>query len=839
MSDENLNFVFIQPQPKIYICSESKLKTESVKSILENFPQHNSNFHNIIKLAIGKENETDSDSDENNCDKNFMHELSQPINEGTSACCFERIAKGLQLLRNQKITLTYSDLFIAIENGIYIQELTNQIHDVCVVMICRFNLDGSVMNIIRHNSFGIEIDPNIFKIYLDTIDPSTKITLNDNNPIMIDNNPTFYNNTVFCHEGEIIGFMDNTYGYFLEKLFHVPHDNWMADPRFGNIDRRVQINDALEKFIIDINTDIIPNYPKPGIMFKDMTSITINHTLLNIMYVLLEKMITNNFDLTQIDYFAGLDSRGFYFAPILARIFKKGFIPVRKANKIPKDEAIKIASASYDTEYSTDEFSLHYRSEYCMNTGISQRNKTVLILDDLLATGSSIIGASKVLKNVGLDVIGAVTIYDVPALRSTSKEKLNNNNIPYKVIISDNSFPNDYAKLSYVIPDVMFKRIHYMLQEAKTPETVRKYTLTPTEWMKYEGMTYNQIKKIDASKMENVRMIYTEKDMNLAVKILDVLRQQTNADLRTLNNLLRANITNEQFSNGETRVKIDANIRDKHIIIVSQIRTGNINNDLIELLLIIDACNRANAEKVTVVMPYYPYSRSDKKDDPRCPIGAAVIANLLKSLDVHNLISVDLHAGQIQGYLNKGFHNLYVKKYLCEHIYKKYLRFTPKNEWNNKYVLIAPDSGSAKAIKDYSKILGINNIILDKQRDYSKPGTVMNSRMIGSREDLEGKTGIIIDDIADTMGTMCSAAKELVENGVKDVIVCVTHGVLSGEAIKRINETCYIKEVTVTDSLPQDDNVTKCPKLLVLSISELIARAIDGIISGRSISRLF
>lgn len=180
-----------------------------------------------------------------------------------------------------------------------------------------------------------------------------------------------------------------------------------------------------------------------------------------------------------------------------------------------------------------------------------------------------------------------------------------------------------------------------------------------------------------------------------------------------------------------------------------------------------------------------------------------------------------------------------MKKYICEYIYKNYLRLYEKSDWNKYFILIAPDAGAAKTVKGYTKLLDINNVIMDKERDYSKPGTVVRSRFVGSKDDFIGKTGIIIDDMADTMGTMCSAIEELIENGLKDVIIIVTHGILSGLAIERINNGKYIKEVVVSDTLPQNQNVSKSPKIKIVSSSELIARAIDGILTGRSISRLF
>jgi ribose-phosphate pyrophosphokinase len=258
-----------------------------------------------------------------------------------------------------------------------------------------------------------------------------------------------------------------------------------------------------------------------------------------------------------------------------------------------------------------------------------------------------------------------------------------------------------------------------------------------------------------------------------------------------------------------------------------------------QLNLILDTCRRSGVEKITVVMPYYPYARSDKKDAPRCAIGSKVVARMLELTHINNLVSVDLHAGQLQGHIDSGFHNLYMIRYICDYIYNNYLKFYPETEWNNHFVLIAPDAGAAKAVKKYSKLLGINNVIMDKERDYSNPGTVLRSRYTGSVEDFKDKTGIIIDDMIDTMGTMCSAASTLVKDGLKDVIVFASHGVLSGPAIKNINESDHIKEVIVTDTLPQQHNVAKSPKINILSSAEIIARTIDGIITGRSISRLF
>ena len=788
----------------IYLASISSIKTESVSEIYDIISNIDKHKYSIIPIEITYDTP------------------EQPIDEGTALSCYVRIIKTKQKLIDDK-KLKNGDKIIALENGIY--NFNDSYYDICILMVYDVNFN----TVSRYNSFGIKIDPKLINMYFD------KKFNPDNQIVNIDDKNKDYNNKIIYMKDNIIFGYTRSFGKFLTNFFKIKHDNWSIDPRFGNIDRKNQIKNCLNKYLIDDFTDVIPNYPKDGVMFKHMTSITVNSILLNIMYEMLERMIKDNFDIENIDYFAGLDARGFYFAPVLARIFKKGFIPVRKANKVPKTYNYKIATESYGTEYSTDEFGLEFREDYIEKDKV----KKVLILDDLLATGGSIIGAANVLMKVGLSIVGAVTVYDVPGLRDKAKEKLYKNGINYKVLINNDNNPNDFCKLAYQIPEITYNTIIYdFLEKSKFDvKNDNKFILSPDKWLEIQDCSIEDIKKIDENKMNKVTMIYTDKDSELAIKILDVMNNQMNTNINY--NKARTPITTELFSNGEIRVKIDANIRDKHVIVISQIRTGFINNDYMQLILILDACQRANANKITVVMPYYPYSRSDKKDDPRCPIGAAVVAKILDNMRIDYLISVDLHAGQIQGYLDKGFHNLYMKKYICEYIYKNYLRLYEKSDWNKYFILIAPDAGAAKTVKGYTKLLDINNVIMDKERDYSKPGTIVRSRFVGSKDDFVGKTGIIIDDMADTMGTMCSAIEELIENGLKDVIIIVTHGILSGLAIERINNGKYIKEVVVSDTLPQNQNVSKSPKIKIVSSSELIARAIDGILTGRSISRLF
>jgi ribose-phosphate pyrophosphokinase len=378
--------------------------------------------------------------------------------------------------------------------------------------------------------------------------------------------------------------------------------------------------------------------------------------------------------------------------------------------------------------------------------------------------------------------------------------------------------------LHYKFSSIALKRL-----KTKSRLFERKYTLSDEEYLK----------NTNSLNLSGVKIMCAKRDLIFTKEIIDTLLGYNDPNIHLNYSDVLIDVIAEKFSNGETRIEFSQNVRNSHVIIVNRTRTGHINDDLYELSLMIDACNRSHAEKITVVLPYYPYARSDKKDGPHCPIGASMVANILKSLHVSNVVALDLHAGQIQGYIDKGFHNLYLKKYICDFIYNNYLKIYPQTEWNEHFVLVAPDGGSAKMIQGYSKILGINNVIMHKERNYSIPGTVVNSIIIGEQNTYQNKIAIVIDDIVDTMGTLCSASKVLHNNGVKDIIVIATHGALSEGAINNLNNTECIREVIVSDSLPQDENLNKIPKLRVLNSSELIARTIDGIISGKSISQLF
>lgn len=807
-------------QSNIYICSASPIKTDPVKELF-------GNDHKIIPIS-----------------HKFMTP-DQPIDEGTSISCFIRILEIKKNLEENK-SLKKGDRIFAFENGIY--KIYSEYFDICIFMV--YDYDTDTIN--RYNSFGIRIDKSLIDMYngslkLDSESPDsdiysiseysvkflmdeTNITPDDelvNTKHIFQQYATNFKRVVFAKKENFtcLGYA-NTFGSFLNKCFDVKSDNWSLDPKFGSIDRKEQIYDCMYKYFINVSTDVIPDYPKPGVLFKHITSVLVNPKLLNIMYKVLERVIKDNYNLKDIDFFAGLDARGFYFAPVLARVFNKGFIPIRKASKVPKTDTYKIATESYGTEYSKDEFGLEFRDAYA--------KKNVLILDDLLATGGSLVGASNVLRKVGANVVGAVTIYDVPSLRYHAGKKLFEANIKYNVMINENNVPLDFGKLVYQIPEFKLRQTRAKLLDKN--ENIRKFTMSNHEWLGIDTKTTDSHID-DTTKMKNVSFIYTDKDKSLATKIIENIVCELGADMSHLKSNIP--ITTGIFSNGEIRCEIDANIRNRHVVIVSQIRTGHINDDFMQLNLILDTCRRSGADKITVIMPYYPYSRSDKKDAPRCAIGAKVVARMLEFTHIDNLISLDLHAGQLQGHIDSGFHNLYMIRYICDYIYNNYLKYYNDAEWNNHFILIAPDAGASKAVKKYSKLLGINNIIMDKERDYSNPGTVLRSRYTGSIDDFKGKTGIIIDDMIDTMGTMCSAVNTLVNDGLLDVIVIATHGVLSGPAITNINNSEHIKEVIVSDSLPQSDNIAKSPKINILSSAEILARTLDGIVTGRSISRLF
>lgn len=329
-------------------------------------------------------------------------------------------------------------------------------------------------------------------------------------------------------------------------------------------------------------------------------------------------------------------------------------------------------------------------------------------------------------------------------------------------------------------------------------------------------------------KMDKVKLIAGRSNPLLAEKIANYLELS----------LVKCKIID--FSNGEVYFEIQENIRGKTVYFI---QTGSgagersINDHHVEALQVADACIRSDVASIGIIYATFPYARSDKKDKPRVSIMSSVIANGLKEAGYSRIICMDIHAAQTQGVTTLPFDNLYAIKLHIDNLKCTLLSGLTQEEINQRYILVAPDMGSSRRIRAYATKLQMDCCIMDKQRDYSKPGTVAKSVLMGG--DVIGKTGIIVDDMADSMGTMISAINDLVSHGVKDVIVVVTHGIFSGPAIHRINTCDYIAQVITTNTIDQTLNCQLCPKLRVVDTSSVFGEVINRIHTGGSISELF
>ena len=278
-----------------------------------------------------------------------------------------------------------------------------------------------------------------------------------------------------------------------------------------------------------------------------------------------------------------------------------------------------------------------------------------------------------------------------------------------------------------------------------------------------------------------------------------------------------------KFSDGELRVAFKENIRGEDVFLIQS--TNPPSENLMELLLMLDAAKRASARTVTAVIPYFGYSRQDRKDQPRVPISARMVLDLIAAVGVDRMITMDLHSPQIQGFTNVPFDNLYSRIVLFDRLKKYNLNF-------DSGVVLAPDVGSAKMSQAYAKKLGLGFALIDKRRPTHNVAKVVN--LIG---DLKNKHVFIIDDMIDTAGTICNAAVTAMENGAQSVIAIATHAVLSGQAIIRLEES-PIKKVIVSDTI-QISNKKIFNKLEIVSIAEIFAETIKRINSGESVSSLF
>ncbi len=279
-----------------------------------------------------------------------------------------------------------------------------------------------------------------------------------------------------------------------------------------------------------------------------------------------------------------------------------------------------------------------------------------------------------------------------------------------------------------------------------------------------------------------------------------------------------------QFSDGETFAVIEENVRGVDTYVV-QPTCSPVNDKVMELLIMVDALRRASAGSITAVMPYYGYARQDRKVAPRTPITAKLIAGLLEASGVNRVVAVDLHAGQIQGFFNIPVDHLYAMPALLQdHLREHYMGA----------VVVSPDAGGVERARAFSKRLRGSLAIIDKRREKANESEVMN--IIG---DVEGKRCVIVDDILDTAGTMCNAARALMDAGAASVSASVSHAVLSGPAIARLNDS-PLDEVVVTNSIPITQEMrAACKKLRTVSIAPLLAEAIRRIHHSDSVSSLF
>lgn len=350
----------------------------------------------------------------------------------------------------------------------------------------------------------------------------------------------------------------------------------------------------------------------------------------------------------------------------------------------------------------------------------------------------------------------------------------------------------------------------------------------PTDSIAVPSVDPNQILQ---SRMPNIKVFSGSSHPDLASRIVDRL----GIDL--------GKVVTKKFSNLETCVEIGESVRGEDVYIV-QSGSGEINDNLMELLIMINACKIASASRVTAVIPCFPYARQDKKDKTgddklaelmktnewkfrsRAPISAKLVANMLSVAGADHIITMDLHASQIQGFFDIPVDNLYaepaVLKWIRENI----------AEWRNS-IIVSPDAGGAKRVTSIADRLNVEFALIHKER--KKANEVASMVLVG---DVKDRVAILVDDMADTCGTICHAADKLVEAGATKVYAILTHGIFSGPAISRINNACF-EAVVVTNTIPQDGHMKDCPKIQCIDVSMMFAEAVRRTHNGESVSYLF
>ncbi|MFH1222868.1 MAG: ribose-phosphate pyrophosphokinase [Pseudomonadota bacterium] len=280
----------------------------------------------------------------------------------------------------------------------------------------------------------------------------------------------------------------------------------------------------------------------------------------------------------------------------------------------------------------------------------------------------------------------------------------------------------------------------------------------------------------------------------------------------------------KRFSDGEVFIEVKENVRGSDVYVI-QSTCPPVNENLMELLIILDACKRASAKSINVIMPYFGYARQDRKVTPRTPITARLVADLLGTAGASRVLSVDLHSGQIQGFFNTPFDNIYAAPVLLNKLQTAYQ--------GEKITIVAPDAGGVDRARWFATKMNASFAIVDKRRSAPNEAKVMN--LIG---DVKGSVALIVDDIIDTAGTLCNTAEAVKNNGATKVVAAATHGVFSGPALSRIHES-VLDAVYVTDTIPQTEKAKNTPKIKVLSTASLLGEAIRRIHLRESVSSLF
>ena len=280
----------------------------------------------------------------------------------------------------------------------------------------------------------------------------------------------------------------------------------------------------------------------------------------------------------------------------------------------------------------------------------------------------------------------------------------------------------------------------------------------------------------------------------------------------------------ETFSDGESKVEIKENVRGRDVFVLQSTSAPG-NNNLMELLLMLDAFKRASAKRITAVIPYYGYARQDRKVVPRVPISAKLVADLITTAGASRMLTLDLHSGQIQGFFDIPVDNLYATPVLLQHLTKQLN--------HNEVTIVSPDAGGVERARAIATRLDASLAIIDKRR--GGPNVVAEMNIIGEVKD---QVAVLLDDMVDTAGTLTTAAEALKKEGAKRIVGCCTHAVLSGPAINRIRESA-LEELIVTNTIPLSTEARRCGKITVLSVAHLIGEAIRRTHEEESISSLF